>query len=85
MVDFKGLGKPYVFDGKEKSFSRWATKASSYVGAVFTGFEDVLEWSVGQEAKPDMDDVSLAFGPGGSEKEVENLDVAAQEVHMALL
>ena len=52
MIDVKGLGRPYPFDGKEESFGRWATKFTNFMVVVHPFAKRVLGWAVEQEAKP---------------------------------
>ena len=63
LIDSKGLGRPYTYDGKDESkFLPWITKTENHILGVFPDLRLVLEWACENEGPIWQDNLDTAFG-----------------------
>ena len=63
LIDAKGLGKPYNFDGRdEDKFLPWKNKTENYILGVFPDLQPALEWACEKETPIESRELDAAFG-----------------------
>ena len=84
LVDNRGVAKPEKLKGDECSYIQWKTKTESFIFSVFPELERALAWAEEQEAPISMAQTRAAFGPGGTQGEIEGLENKLAQVYAVL-
>ena len=85
LIDSKGLGRPYTYDGHESKFLPWITKTENYILGVFPDLRLVSEWACEKAGPVRQDDLDTAFGSRADEVvRVDDLDYMNQQLHTVL-
>ena len=85
LVDFKGLGKPPMFNGESSKFTEWLRKTTGFLIAAYrSAFPPVIEWVEDQDNATPNEALDRQFGPMGAER-IEDVQEKSEKVHVALL
>ena len=86
LIDTRGLGKPFAFNGREEDFQRWSAKVSNYVAAIFDGSEEVFKYAAEEEQPLTVAVTKEAFNEvDGTVQKVKDLDAMLAQRYTALL
>ena len=84
LVDTKGLSKPDRFSGSEEGFLYWRTRLEGFVTSIVPELEDVMSWAEEQEFEITRAMVEAAWGDGGTEGEIDELESWVNQLYSVL-